>query len=537
MPTAGYNNVLLVAALAASAFAQSAMVSGQVTEALHGKPVAKVTVTLRDREQGTPPISDVYTTRTDAEGRFSISDIAPGRYSLSYDCRGYVWPAHKDGTKVTQPPLILNAGERRTLVLQLVPAGIISGRTVDADGDPVRDVRVEALQYSYTTGKRTLRTIASAQSNDRGEYRLFDVAPGAYLLAANASARIPPMIRSQERVVGSAPQGFAVAFYPDSRTLSSAARIELATGDELHGIDIRLSAESLYTVRIKQPVSRDAVNFALRSRQNDGLDRQMNLPYVLMDGATEFLGVRPGSYVLTALRGTPGGGGPETFARIPIEVVDRDIELDVPLTSGADVTGSVHVDADPAPFPMERVHIYLRSEDPFSIRDPDTAAGANGNFVLHGVLPESYTLQVSTPPGSYLKSVKLGDRVLSGRQVDFSGAAAPLSILLATDGGSISGSVENAVGEPSAGTAVTLFPEGGLHDRSDLARTVDTDNAGKYAIRDVIPGDYRIYAWASADLYSVFDPDLRRHYEGESVTVSVAARGDVVMALKTVVQK
>src|SRR5204863_188047 len=65
-----------------------------------------------------------------------------------------------------------------------MPAGTISGRVFDRDGEPLANVTVEALKYSYQEGQRVLNGVQTARTNDLGEYRLFWLQPGQYFVSA-----------------------------------------------------------------------------------------------------------------------------------------------------------------------------------------------------------------------------------------------------------------------------------------------------------------------------------------------------------------
>src|ERR1035438_3330624 len=208
--------LLALIALTPAAFSQPATITGQVTETLHGKPVPKVALSFRrGMARGTPPLVDVYSTVTDSGGRFRIENVIDGRYSVTFSAQGYVWPLRKDGNSETPQPFVLQAGEEHAVTLHLTPTGVISGRTLDADGDPLRDVSLQLQQYSSQSGKRELNSRGSAQSNDRGEYRLYNVAPGAWYLLATVRNNPGGVLMNNEQIRGPRPpQGFVTTHFP-----------------------------------------------------------------------------------------------------------------------------------------------------------------------------------------------------------------------------------------------------------------------------------------------------------------------------------
>ena len=169
----------ILLAAAATLAAQPATVEGRVTNTLDGKPVRKATVALRGTvRSGTPPDVDTYLTEAGADGRFKIENVPPGKYQAL--------PSHPSFTdrlpdRAADPMIVtLEPGQHAVVSLQLSPDGVISGRTVDQEGDPIRAAYVEVLRYSYVSGKRQLSVVRSAPTNDRGEYRAYGIPPGSY---------------------------------------------------------------------------------------------------------------------------------------------------------------------------------------------------------------------------------------------------------------------------------------------------------------------------------------------------------------------
>ena len=243
--------VSMLLAAAGALAAQPATVEGRVTNTVDGKPVREATVMLRGTvRSGTPPNVDSYVTETGSTGRFQVY-LPPGKYQ--------VMPSHSGFTAGLPEPLAgptlltLEPGQHAVLALQLVPDGVISGRVVDQDGDPLRNAGVEVLHYSYLYGRRQLSGVRSAVTNDRGEYRAYGLPPGSYYLRASA----PPaggIVMNNERPRRTQPaRSFAATFYPDAREAAQTAPLELKPGAELTNVDIRLLREMVYSVRVKLP--------------------------------------------------------------------------------------------------------------------------------------------------------------------------------------------------------------------------------------------------------------------------------------------
>ena len=67
------------------------------------------------------------------------------------------------------------------------PAAIITGKITDADGDPLRDVRVMATTIGLSHG-RLGHDSGIGTTNDLGEFRIPDLRPGRYIVARDSAA-------------------------------------------------------------------------------------------------------------------------------------------------------------------------------------------------------------------------------------------------------------------------------------------------------------------------------------------------------------
>src|SRR6185436_14473010 len=119
-------------------------------------------------------------------GKFVFQNVQPGRYRLFAARDGYVRAEYgqrgpsSPGTALT----LTSKQEMKDVRMQLTPTGAIAGRVFDKFGEPVGNANVQALRYTYQDGRRVLNTVQTARTNDRGEYRLFWMTPGQYIVSA-----------------------------------------------------------------------------------------------------------------------------------------------------------------------------------------------------------------------------------------------------------------------------------------------------------------------------------------------------------------
>src|SRR5277367_6588201 len=157
-------------------------IAGKVVNSVSGEPVRRAVVIARaqDAEHG-----QSYAAETDAKGQFAIADMAPGSYLVSADRQGFRFQA-RGATGAPPPPLKLEPGQEvKDLVLRLIPMGVIAGRVVDEEGDPVGGAQVQAFTTAYINGKKQLNQVTQVRCNEKGEYRLFGLTAGKYFVLAS----------------------------------------------------------------------------------------------------------------------------------------------------------------------------------------------------------------------------------------------------------------------------------------------------------------------------------------------------------------
>jgi hypothetical protein len=125
-------------------------------------------------------------------------------------------------------PVTLTGRAVTPATIALTPTGVISGRVVDAQGSAVSRAFVRAAG-----GKQTYE----GQTNDLGEYRIFDLPPGKYIVSA--SLYLAPRIEGTMLIRPSPPSpyspGEGQAMLPLLRMLQAGDYIDpMALAREVH---------------------------------------------------------------------------------------------------------------------------------------------------------------------------------------------------------------------------------------------------------------------------------------------------------------
>jgi hypothetical protein len=465
----------LLALVCAAAYAQTASVEGRVLNALTGEPLRKAAVTA---QRG----SDGPTVETGSNGEFRLDGLAPGMYALAAERAGYL--------PKRAPEVTVAAGQPLTAIeLSLTPAAVLSGRTLDPDGDPVSHMTVEAMQYTYTAGKKTLRKVRAAVSDDRGRYRIFDLPPGRYYLQASLTP---------------AGQGTPLlAYYPAAVEPARAVAVEATAGADLRSLDIRLRALALFTVRVRVANGRDWDKVAGVGRElvprfmprlyRRGSEAMSRLFYFLPAGGQndrmEIPNVPPGEYSFSVQQ-PDRQPGRQLFARHNFQVVDADVEFVATLASAVPVT-MVFEGVTGAGARLEPV-----DPNPFNL--PRSSLQPDGRLLFADVAPDRYLLRSAGPAGSYLKSIRFGERELDSQMLDLTGALGTVVVRFAGDGGAIAGLVLDSRGKPAGRASIVVEPA--VPGWPDHVKAATSDEQGHFQIPDVAPGDYQVLAWHEGEL-------------------------------------
>jgi hypothetical protein len=486
---------------------------GQVVDAATGAPVRKARLTLwRDSALNTS--SEIPTATSDATGSFIFRDIQPGAYELVGDARGYVplttytaRQARRAGTLFSLTPAQRLTG----IVLRLTRNSAVSGRIVDEDGDPISSVEVQLLRVSYRSGKRVLVEVNKASTDDRGRYRIWGEGPGKYYLSA-----VHPWAQSTQDA------RYVPTYYPGTIDEAAAAPIDMVPDAELENIDLTLS--KVRTVRVRGRVL-DVGSVAVFMRR-EGIvsgDQPDYTPVsVGPDGQFEFRGVRPGAYTLLAQTHEV-----ERRASAPCSVTVGAADLDgltISVLPAVLITG--HVSADGGKVDLSNTRIGLRAyPDAEAWGDPTGTATKDGTTRIAGVIPGRYKVIVpETPDGFYLKGVRQGGRDLPGQVLDVTaGGPAQIEVLLSPRAASVTGTVFLADSdEPAVQATVVLIPQEKERRDDPLAylRTM-TDDSGKFTIRNILPGEYKAFAWEDVEYGIYMDPDFIRPVDGKGVAVTL----------------
>jgi hypothetical protein len=558
--------LLLVVQAVIAAQTVPASVEGIVTDLLTGNTVPKATLDL----QSTSDSSIRYPAITSSDGRFIFRNVLPGRYSLTASRTGYVRSQYgQRGPNSDATTLAVTSGQHAADVrVWMVQSGVISGRLLDNDGDPVPDAQVHAWKITYRDGWRVLLPVDSQASNDLGEYRLFGLPPGQYYVTAQPEPRDyirspayaslgPPIpgavvtsfsagqsggITDPATANRTAGKDYAPVYYGGTTDQFMAAAINIPAGTELRSMDIVIDRVPMRAVSGKvidassgqpvratmnlTPVGPDIAFAALNNVNVTGgrivVDGGMTA-YVNPGGEFNVPPLPPGKYLLTAFLDSQGL---RLSGQVMMDLgVANVTDARIVISPSPDISGRVTIESRPGVGDpdMGRILVGLKSTVAPALDLKPQPVSATGAFSLRNPTAGDYFVNVS--PGiekAYVKSIQLGnvdvlnDGLHIGNMPD-----GEIRIVIGTNPGAIAGIARDENGGSMSNVTVALLPDETHRNRIDLYQSAVSDSSGNFYFDRVPPGAYRLFAWEDVEKDSWRNSAFMRLHENRGKAIRV----------------
>ena len=415
------------------------------------------------------------------------------------------------------------------------------------------------LRASYSaSGQKSFQSISTDKTDDRGEYRLYWLSPGRYYL--NAGTSPGPTNRPVALGGGAASpnqmpgESFTYTYYPGVTSISQAVAIEVGAGAEVGGIDFAVQRQQLLNVRGKVVDTRTgaspaAVNINLSYQVFDGGGSFGSVNnYNPSTGTFELVNIIPGSYTVTATIQDSTANDTASRARLssaslPIDVFNGDLEnVVMNLVPGFPMAGRLRIEGKQPPS-LSNSRLQLRSSQNGVITNAvggvllaSPAPDADGYFRFDGVHPGEFRIALTNMlPEYFLKEARLNGVDVLNQPMQFPAVDnAFLDVVISSGAMQFEGTTTEAKSMPEPGVTVVLIPDQ-HRDRVDLFKNTTTDANGKYLLRGIAPGDYKLFAWDSVDPFAWFDPEhqLRNENKGKSIHVVESANQNVDLSVIT----
>jgi hypothetical protein len=534
--------ISLLCALATSSVAQEKSLyslAGIVVNSHTGEPIQRALVQIRQMPNYQRPVpgqpfqpnpQGLFSASafTDAMGLFHFIWVPDSTYTLAASKPQYI----PDGAGGPQNGLVTLNANVDNVSLRLSPLGVIEGKVVDQNGQPLRGIAIAALSLQINDGWRTTVGERNVSTDDRGAFRLWNLRPGKYYIKAAGRNG------SVEYVGDTAPafvwrDSFAPVYFGGGHILESATPVVLEAGGDAHA-NLTLTMEPAFRIAgvLTNFVPHHPVKFELLSGHEEVAANRVSLNSD--NGRFEIQDVVPGSYILRATQGT------ETRSEAPIHVSNSDVAAaNLNLVPAVDLPYQVRVVGIPAdledpetgkPIKIEpdqlqamcSIEVWSGGQPitqsqrvPRQVKNPDSSAGSEPQTKLAGLLPGSYNLTIACG-ASYVTSALWGSQdLLANPEITIQPGAAPppVEIVAHLGGGSVQGKLV-LKSQPTEPPGILLVPQFSGSTGPVMEPLYGQGTERQFSFQSLAPGDYLAYAFSHCEDIEFRNPAFLRNLSG-----------------------
>lgn len=497
-------------------------IRGRVVRADTGEPLRRVQI--RIDEWSAKDQSGPTSTMTDAQGRYELTQLPAGTYHLKATRGGYVEMGYGQRRPFERgrPVEVAEGAVLEKIDFAMALGGVVTGRVVDETGEAVAQASVSLARRRYVDGERQLVGQNGSSTDDRGEFRIFGVPPGEYVMVA----RFEMMeFGSRDRV------RYVPTYYPGTPAASEAQRVTVAAGQEASGIVIPLARAATTTVRgIVRASGQTSVGpfTFITAREIGGAraDGHMAMATAANDGSFNIAGLLPGTYLVEAQSMSE-----KEFASREVIVDGSDVAgISLVLSEGVTARGRIVFDTETPPEDLRPSRVFVVS----TLLDHQSGGmGTSGappvarddwSFELHGLRGRGFIRAGTLTDDWELKRVRREGVDVTDTPMDFSSDIDNIEIQLTNRVTTVSGGVSDDRNAVALDATVIVFADddGKWGPHSRFIESARPDQHGQFKIRGLPPGKYIAVAVEYLEPGDERDPDLlagwRRH--GTSLTLS-----------------
>lgn len=439
-----------------------------------------------------------------------------------------------------------------------------------------RNVRFGAMREAITS-----EIVALLQQSEAG---------GRAGIGGRGQANLQRAAALQEQLAVEEEQtvAYAPVFYPGTTAASQAMSVTLVSGEERAGVDFQLRLVT--TSRIEGMVASAAgplpqgVQLTLAPIDNDmpripGVNNSTARPGG--DGRFSFSNITPGQYRLLARaairdasgtdeltqgRGRRGRGGfgpvqEVLWASMDVNINGQDLtDVFLTLQPGMKVSGRLTFDGSSSPpddLTQARISLAPRGDGTQAVGGaPNGTVEANGYFTVNGVSPGEYELRATLTggrggrgrgrgangqPDSSTSGWRLSSAIVNGVDtLDFPLVVEPNqdvggALLTFTDQTQeITGTLQDALGRPTPDFTIIVYPSDRRYWLPQARRIASTrpGTDGRYTLRDLPAGDYRLTAVTDVEPGEWFNPDFLAQMAAVSIPVTLVEGQQTVQDIR-----
>jgi Carboxypeptidase regulatory-like domain len=474
-------------------------VSGTVTSAASGKPVANVAVKVYESGEG-----HIASALSGSNGAYTVSGLAPGSYEIEF-----VPPSDEYLTQYyggvasleAESPVAVGAGKATTGInAALKGPGEISGTVTGAASKAgLAGVEVEVFDAGGNFAGFT-------DTAANGTYTLSNLATGSYVVKFVPTG------------------GYVGQYYSGAATLAEAGKVAVTAGADTSGINAALASAGAISGTVTSASTHGPLT-GVEVQVYDLADQLVETAETAASGAYTVSGLPEGGYIVEFV--APSGtyarqfyDGASSFGEatgVSVHQGETKAAVNAALSASGAISGTV-TSAAKADLQGVEVTVYDSTDDP--VASAQTAT--NGTYTVSGLPAGDYEVEFSPTSGNYLAQFYAGKATLAEASKVAVTAGASTGSIDATlaAGGEISGTVYKPGGTVAApGVEVAVYDSTSEH--SFVGATTTAAN-GTYTVAGLPSGNYEVRFTALESDYPAGEY-APQYYSGASTLAEATA--------------
>ena len=362
--------------------------------------------------------------------------------------------------------------------------------------------------------------------------------------------------------------GYAPICYPGTLSTTEATAVTLGVGEERPGVDFQLRLVPMARVEGMVMNSTGAAfqNVQLTLQEASLAGTALGISQGARpdsEGRFRFNNVAPGQYKLTARAqiGQDGRGGRGVPPAPPVPVAGRSMEITmtqtgrgsmavnarpepiivwgavdvvvdgrnvanvmVPLQTGMSISGDIRFDGSiPPPTDLTRMRVNISPADPGPMSSSSGGrVDANGRFTVQSVAPGRYRVSASGAQGWFLESVTVGgqDALDFPFEVKPNQAVNGVTVTFTDKQTEFGGTIVDDQNKPAPEYTILIYPADSRYWTGGPTRRIQTvrpGTDGKFTVRTLPPGDYKLATLLDFEPGSTSDPAFLQQIDASAL--------------------
>ena len=485
-------------------------VTGTVVNSVTGEPIRRALVQIS--------LGRIQSVLTDANGQFEFKDLPAGSTGVDAQKPGFFEQRELSDAQTGLTTVAIGPNPQ-SLVLKLIPEGVISGHIQSANGEAIENLTVRVYRSQIVDGRMRWMPTGGGSTNADGEFRIAELKPGTYHLEAGPSGFSPEAVLSAK-----VRDAYPALLYPGVDDLNAATPLEIAPGQHVNA-DFSMKPVQFFKVSgTIQGIAPASTNLFLLDKLGTALPVEEQV-----DVATGQFHAKVPAGQHTLQVAAWGEGGVQLSGEVPLVVNSEINGVKIALAPESEIPVYVKAEATHPTSLKSGLHprfTLTSSEEMY----PQVHAAMEQNpgsarMSLPNVSPGTYFSDIKVNAPWYVSSAQCGSLDLLRNELTVSaGVQTPaIEIVLRDDAARLTAHINSA--SSTTRTFVLLLADTGLfHDETVLGDTATFDN--------LAPGSYSVFAFDRVDI-EYRNPMVLQQYASRAahITLQPEARQELNLDL------